>query len=170
MEDTAIRPAREEDTVRVQELRKRGWQDSYVNDETGVTKELLVTQIAKLPVPKSDIEHYHKMLAKPENQNKNLVAIIGDKIIGTVFYDMLENGNGDIGVFVDSKYRGQGIGTKLLRELIMRTPTSLEVTIFAKNKSRELYKKCGFKEVGLEQKHYFTEGVYLPIQRLVLAR
>ncbi len=168
--DFYIRSAKSEDVIPVQELRKLGWQDNYVNPETGVTKELLVTKLASLPVLQSDVDYFISMLQKAGNKDKNLVATYGEKIVGVVFYDELSNGNGDIGVFVDRKYRAQGIGTALLKELVNKTTNTLEVTIFAKNKSRSLYEKFGFKVEGPEEKHFFDEKIYLPSQRLVLQR
>jgi RimJ/RimL family protein N-acetyltransferase len=165
-----VRQAQREDALKVQELRKKGWQDNYVNEETGVTRDILEKKLASLPVPQSDIDYYISTIEKEENRDKSLVAVKDGKIIGVVFYETLENGNSDIGIFVDEKFRGKGVGTKLLDELIKRTTNTLEVTIFAKNKSRQLYKKFGFTEVGEEEKHYFEDNIYLPIQRLVLSR
>lgn len=166
-----IRSAQADDAVRVQELRKIGWQDNYVHPETGVTKEILRDELAKLPVPDSDIQYYLATLSSPENGKFNLVAVDDSgEVVGTIFYEQLKSGNGDIGVFVDREHRGKGIGSALLEALIARTSNDLEVTIFARNKSRKLYKKFGFVEEGDEGMHTFREGVSLPIQRLVLRR
>lgn len=165
-----VRAATSQDTLKVQELRKLGWQDNYVNEESGVTKHILETELAKLPVPQTDIDYFNKTISNQENTGKSLVAEADGNVVGVVMYDTLENGNGDIGVFVDKDYRGKGIGTILLQELINKTDNTLEVTIFSKNKSRNLYKKLGFVEVDSEQKHYFDDSIYLPIQRLVLKR
>jgi len=166
-----IRPANINDAKKVQELRKLGWRDNYESPETGVTREILENDLAKLPVPDSDIKYFQKTLSNPESRKFNLVAIDENgEIIGVVFYELLPNGNGDIGVFVDREHRGKGVGTALLEELISRTTNDLEVTIFAKNRSRGLYKKCGFKEEGEEGTHVFKEGISLPILRLVLRR
>lgn len=153
-----------------QKLRNIGWQDNYVNIESGVTRELLETKLATVPVPQSDIDYYTNMLKKPENKDKNLVAEYNGKIIGVIMYDTLESGNGDIGIFIDRAYRGMGIGSLLLNEQIKKTSSPLEVTIFAKNRSRNLYKRFGFIKVGEEDKHFFDKEVFLPIQRLVLSR
>lgn len=169
-ENISIRPALAVDAQEVQKLRKQGWQDNYVHEETGVTKELLINDIAKLPVEEKNIVWYQQTLRKPLNHEKNLVAVLHDKIIGTVFYDTLENGHGDIGVFVDRDFRGMNIGSMLLEALIARTASNLEVTIFAKNRSRGLYKKYGFEESGPEEKHYFKDNIYLPVQKLLLKR
>lgn len=165
-----IREARISDIPKMQELRKTGWQDNYVNTESGVTKELLQNVLAKMPPSKEDIKFNKGMLKDPKNKGKNLVAVLGEDIVGVVFYNTLDNGNGDIGVFVDRKYRGKGIGTKILEGLIKKTNNTLEVTIFAKNKSINLYRKFGFAQVGEDQKEFFDKNIYLPTKRLVLER
>ena len=129
-----------------------------------------MSKLASLPVPQSDIDFYLTTISKEGNKNENLVAVVGNEVVGVVMYDTLPNGNGDIGVFVDRKHRGLGIGTSLLTELVKNTSNTLEVTIFSKNRSRNLYKKLGFKETGEESKHFFDKTTFLPIQRLVLAR
>jgi phosphinothricin acetyltransferase len=166
-EDIIVRVATKDDAVRVQELRKTGWQDNYVYPEGGVTVELLRDKLAILPPPQEDLDYFVEMIGRPENKSKNLVAVCDGQVEGIVFYDTLDNGNGDIGVFVGRDHRGKGIGKKLLTELIKVSDRPLEVSIFALNKSRGLYKQYGFKEVGEEFKHYFDDSVYLPVQRLV---
>jgi GNAT superfamily N-acetyltransferase len=165
-----LRSATPEDVIVVQTLRKTGWQDNYANPESGVTAEILRTELAPLPPPQKDIDYYIDNIAKPENSQGNIVAIADGRVVGTVFYATLENGNGDIGVFVDREHRGQGVGSALLEELIKRTDNTLEVTIFAKNRSRKLYNNFGFVEAGEEGVHEFKNRTWLPIQRLVLER
>ncbi len=165
-----IRPATKDDTLKVQEIRKRAWQARYVNPESGVTQKLLTTSLAKLPPDHNDIKHYHAMLNKPLNKNKNLVATLNGQVIGTVCYDSLESGIGDIGVFVADGFNDKGVGDKLLDKLIADTDNPLQVIIFAKNPSREFYKRHGFVEDDKEERHYFRDGVYLPTQTLKLSR
>ena len=166
-EDIIVRAATEGDAMRAQELRKTGWQDNYVFPEGGVTAELLRDKLAKLPPPQEDLDYFVKTIGRSENKGKNLVAVCNGEVKGVVFHDTLDSGNGDIGVFVDRYYRGKGVGNKLLAELIKVSDKPLEVSIFALNKSRGLYKQYGFKELGEEFNHYFDDSVYLPVQRLV---
>ncbi|MFA5987202.1 MAG: GNAT family N-acetyltransferase [Candidatus Paceibacterota bacterium] len=165
-----IRSAIVSDVEDVQRLRKEGWQDNYVNEETGVTKELLVNKLAKLPASQEDKNYFINTLSKPENKDKNLVAASDGGVIGVALYETLENGDGYIGVFIDRGYRGQGIGTDLLKELIKRTTNNLMVEIFSKNPSRKLYKNLGFVEDGPIGKCYFDKNIYLPTQKLILHR
>lgn len=165
-----VRPANKNDAYRVQELRKLGWRDNYLYPQGGVTTQVLNERLAILPPSESDMDYFKETISKSQNAEKLLVAEIDGRVEGVIFYETLENGNGDIGVFVSKDYRGQKIGTQLLNELIARTTNTLEVTIFALNKSRNLYKQCGFVEDGEELNHYFDEATHLPIQRLILRR
>lgn len=171
MTDTiTIRPAIAEDAYRAQELRKLGWRDNYVYPEGGVTLQVISDRLAILPPSRADIDYFEETIKKPQNHHMPLVAELNGEVVGVVFYETLENGNGDIGVFVDRKHRGQKIGSKLLAELIARTTNTLEVTIFALNQSKNLYVQHGFVEVGEQAIHHFDETTYLPIQRLILRR
>ena len=137
----------------------------------GVTKEVLETELAVLPPKQTDIDYFtNTILGNPDNASKNLVAEINCLVVGVVFYETLDNGNGTIGVFVDRDFRGYGVGSQLLESLVSQTANTLEVTIFARNKSRGLYKRFGFVEVGPEFTYTFNSGAFLPAQRLVLAR
>lgn len=136
-----------------------------------MTEEVLQTQLAKLPVSESDISYFRDhMLSNPENSPSNLVAKIKNIVVGVIFYEIQQDKSGEIGVFIDREYRGQKIGSKLLEALITKTTNDLQVTIFAKNRSRQLYKQHGFLEDGPETTHTFFEGIYLPVQTLRLKR
>jgi GNAT superfamily N-acetyltransferase len=165
-----IRPASVDDAVRVQELRKNAWRKRYVHPETGVTAELLETELAPLPPTEEDLATYQRMLAKAENRKRNLVAVGADEIVGALTYDTLADGTGDIGVFVADEWNDRGIGDQLLATLIAETANPLQVEIFARNPSREFYKRRGFHEAGAEGRADFTDEAYLPTQVLRLDR
>lgn len=170
LETITVRPATTDDAYSAQILRKHAWQARYVSPETGVTKELIETEIAPLPPSKTDLDYYAKLLSKPANKGRNLVALLNGDVIGTVFYDELADSIGDIGVFVADDYNDKGVGGKLLDALIKATNNSLQVEIYARNPSRGFYKAHGFIEVGNETKHYFNDSAYLPVQVLRLIR
>ncbi len=165
-----IRPATNDDAYRAQELRKLGWQDNYVYPQGGVTSEVLEERLAVMPPSDSDVNYFRETINKAENAGKLLVAEVAGLVVGVCFYETLENGNGDIGVFIDKSYRGQKIGSRLLGTLIEKTSNNLEVTIFSHNKSRNLYKQFRFVEAGEESIYYFDDNVFLPTQRLMLER
>ena len=163
-----IRPAAEADADIVQRLRKHAWRTRYVHLETGVTRAVLENELAVLPPTDSDLSYYRAMLADPRNHN--LVAVLDGRVVGTVTYGRSEDDVGSIGVFVAEGFDGTGVGDTLLSSLIASTSEPLEVIIFARNPSREFYRRHGFREHGPEFEHHFREGVSLPVQRLRLER
>lgn len=167
---SAIRPATDEDADAVQRLRKHAWRARYLHPQTGVTQEVLDNELAVLPPSLDDLVHYREMLRNPSNHGRNLVAVVDDRIVGTVTYGRSEQGIGDIGVFVADGYDDTGVGDALLDSLIANTTEPLDVAIFARNPSREFYRRHGFSEHGDEFEHRFRDGVSLPVQRLRLHR
>jgi predicted GNAT family N-acyltransferase len=165
-----IRSSTEADAVAVQLLRKHAWRARYAHPETGVTQSILDDELAVLPPTDEDVAHYRSMLAKPANRERNLVALIDGRLVGTVTYDRMHEGVGDIGVFVAEAHDGTGVGDALLERLIAISNEPLEVAIFARNPSREFYRRHGFTEFGEEFDHEFRSGVSLPVQRLRLPR
>lgn len=167
--NVTVRQAIAGDAQAVQELRKNAWRKRYINEDTGVTKDVLSNELATLPVQPEDIKYYLENILAA-NPKENLVAILDGTVIGVVFYETLKNGAGDIGVFIADTYNDKGVGDALLERLISQTHNDLEVSIFARNPSRTFYKKHGFVEEGKEHLHEFRRGVSLPIQKLVLHR
>jgi len=167
-EQIEIRPATEVDADAVQRLRKHAWRARYLHPETGVTQAVLENELAVLPPTDSDLAHYRGMLADP--RNRNFVAVLDGHVVGTVTYGHSEGDVGSIGVFVAEGSDGTGVGDALLSSVIASTSESLEVIIFARNPSREFYRRHGFREDGPEFEHHFREGVSLPVQRLRLER
>ncbi|MBP5299106.1 MAG: N-acetyltransferase [Lachnospiraceae bacterium] len=63
----------------------------------------------------------------------------------------------DLSIYIDSEYRGKGIGTALLKKLIEEAGKagywSILCTAFSINKaSIALHKKCGFREIGYRER------------------
>ena len=65
-------------------------------------------------------------------------------------------------IIVDEKYRGKGIGTTLLKELMALAKGCgiqiLHLEVYAGNPAKRLYERMGFVEYGI-QKHFVKEVV-----------
>ncbi len=97
--------------------------------------------------------------------NRNLpvfYAIENDKVVGWVDINASENPmlchRGFLGMGLLKEYRGQGLGKQLLNEAINHARNigleKVELSVYTTNYSAiSLYKKIGFKEIGLI-KHY----------------
>lgn len=73
---------------------------------------------------------------------------------------------GEIGIAIDRRYRGDGIGTELLRTLIREAKKQglrlLTLTCFENNtKAFHLYEKLGFKCIGVIPEALLYKGSYI---------
>ena len=81
-----IRAATVQDADAVQRLRKHAWRARYAHPQTGVTREVLETELAVLPPTSAELAHYSSMLGDPRNAGRNLVALVDGRLAGTVTY------------------------------------------------------------------------------------
>jgi len=95
-------------------------------------------------------------------------AFDADRLIGIAGFDRMDRKRawhrGElVQVYVDSKYRGQGLGEKLIRSVVEYAFTmdgleQIQLIVIAGNKSAfKLYEKIGFRSYGF-QPHYFKVG------------
>lgn len=85
------------------------------------------------------------------------------------------SGVGEFSIYVREGYRGQGIGQRLLRALVDEARRlgywKLVSRVFPHNEaSRRLVARCGFREVGVYEKHGKLEGRWLDtviVERLI---
>lgn len=69
-------------------------------------------------------------------------------------------------IIVDEKYRGKGVGTKLLQELILLAKERfklelIHLEVYEGNPAIRLYERLGFKQYGMQKKFVKDEGRYL---------
>ena len=92
------------------------------------------------------------------NKYKDTMYIITYDNNDVGFYndDFLENGNYEIGnICIDETYRGRGIGTKILLDILEKYKEyDIELQYFKQNRVGELYKRLGFVDNGETNFHY----------------
>jgi len=91
-----------------------------------------------------------------------LVAGLGDKVLGWAALSPTSSrcvyaGVAEVSIYIGEKYKGQGVGTALLEDLIKASEengfwTLQSGIIRDNNASIELHKKCGFREIGIREK------------------
>ena len=91
-----------------------------------------------------------------------LVARCGNNILGWAVLSKTSNrcvyaGVAEVSIYIGEKYKGQGIGTALLTNLIKLSEENgfwtLQSGIISDNlASIALHKKCGFREIGIREK------------------
>lgn len=69
-------------------------------------------------------------------------------------------------IIVDERYRGKGVGSKLLEELILLAKEQfrielLHLEVYEGNPAIRLYQRFGFKEYGRHQRFIKDEGKYI---------
>ncbi|UOQ42919.1 arsinothricin resistance N-acetyltransferase ArsN1 [Halobacillus salinarum] len=107
-----------------------------------------------------------------ENQQRPaVVSIIDETIVGFAYAGEYRSrpcykGVGEFSIYIDGKYRKLGIGKELLLSLIEEAEKlgywKLVSRIFDFNDaSRNLCKSCGFREVGIYQKHGKLDGSWI---------
>jgi phosphinothricin acetyltransferase len=106
-----------------------------------------------------------RIVAELENE------VVGFAVLSQVSERSVYKGVAEVSVYVSKKSRGQGIGQKLLNELILQSETNgfwtLQAGIFSQNKaSIELHKKCGFRIIGVREKIGCLKGKWFSNQFL----
>lgn len=104
---------------------------------------------------------------------KSVVAYVDDTndLVGYVLVLFYGNDNASIAsIAVDSEYRGQGIGVRLMEETMKRLQNVQNVSLNVRISNviaQKLYKGFSFKKVKLEPKYYADgEDAYLMIRKL----
>lgn len=91
-----------------------------------------------------------------------LVARLGDTILGWCALSPTSSrcvyvGVAEVSIYIDERYKGQGIGTVLLTNLIKLSEENEFWTLYSgiirKNTSSiSLHEKCGFRKIGIREK------------------
>lgn len=99
-----------------------------------------------------------------------LVAVQDGVVVGWAGTDPYRSracyvGVAEFSIYIDPMHRGEGIGTTLLAALIEASRAAglwkLLSRIFVENTaSRALCQRCGFREVGIYEKHAKLDGVW----------
>jgi RimJ/RimL family protein N-acetyltransferase len=95
-------------------------------------------------------------------------AFDADRLIGIAGFDRMDRKRARhrgelVQVYLDSNYRGQNFGEKLIRSIVeyaftMEGLEQIQLSVIAANKSAvKLYEKVGFRSYGF-QLHYFKVG------------
>ena len=112
--------------------------------------------------PPVDVERFTRMFtdAIASDQQLRLVAVDRDRIVGNLGLDPERPGILYLGMTIDAEYRGQGVGTAMMRDAIAwaRAQTGvhkIELEVWPHNApGLALYRKVGFEVEGRRRRHY----------------
>ena len=93
-------------------------------------------------------------------------SVVGWAALSPVSTRSVYAGVAEVSVYIDSEWRGRGIGRALLERLVSESERNdiwtLQASIFPENvASISLHKSCGFREVGTRERIGQMEGVWL---------
>ena len=88
-----------------------------------------------------------------------IVAVADGRIVGMIHIEASRHGFGEFGMLVDRGWRGRGVGSALVQEVVDRARGQglhkLCLEVFPHNAAAvALYRKCGFTEEGRRVKQY----------------
>lgn len=129
----------------------------YIN---AISKERTFSNFQGEQITLEEEKRYLEMLLKEMKLDRNVTLLVynGDKLIGgsgIALGNRIENHIGIFGISLAKNFRGEGIGTVLMQEVInesVKQIPSLRIVIlkvFANNTvAFKMYQKFGFKEYG----------------------
>lgn len=125
-----------------------------------------------LQLPYPSREEWRKRLADPPEGHYNLVATVGEQIIGHLRLDTFPKKPrrrhvGTFGISVHDDWQGKGVGAALMQACLDLADNwlnleRLELEVYSDNEAAiRLYERFDFKREGLMLKHAFRDGVYV---------
>ncbi|HEV8426321.1 MAG TPA: GNAT family N-acetyltransferase [Pyrinomonadaceae bacterium] len=124
-------------------------------------------------------EYWRERLAENIDSVYNLVGVIEGRIVGMVSVHTFPNKPrrrhaGAIGICVDEKWQGKGVGIELMRAIVdfadnWLNLTRLELEVYADNKAAiRLYERFEFEVEGTLRQHALRDGQF--IDSIVMGR
>jgi RimJ/RimL family protein N-acetyltransferase len=109
--------------------------------------------------PPVDIDGRAAYFARTAGNSVVAVGVAGGQVIGLLHVEPTRHGFGEIGMCVDSGWRGRGVGASLIQAAISlareRGLHKLSLEAFAHNAAAiALYRKCGFVQEGVRPRQY----------------
>jgi len=125
-----------------------------------------------LQLPYPSLEQWRQRLAEPGDGTYNLVAVVGDRVVGLIGVHTFPNRPrrrhvGAIGISVHNEWQGKGVGTALMRACVDLADkwlnlTRLELEVYTDNEQAiGLYERFGFEREGTLRQHAFRDGHYV---------
>ncbi|MBW8352104.1 GNAT family N-acetyltransferase [Bacillus sp. IITD106] len=158
--EAIVRGARETDLESIMEIYNQGIED----------------RIATLETEAKDISYMVDWFKQHQNRYSVVVAEEGNKIIGWASLNPYNNrcaydGVADISVYISKEYRGKGVGGKLLSTLEIKAEEhnfhKLVLFTFPFNRlGQGLYKKMGFREVGVFKNQGILDGEFVDVMAM----
>ncbi|NHC41312.1 N-acetyltransferase [Bacillus sp. MM2020_1] len=160
MNEVVIREAINSDIISIQTIYNQGIEDRIATLETEI----------------KDGSYMMDWFEKHKGRYKVIVAEDEDQIVGWAALNQYNNrcaydGVADISVYISRDYRGKGIGKKLLADLESHAEENgfhkMVLFTFPFNQlGKGLYKKMGFREVGIFKNQGIIDGEFVDVMAM----
>lgn len=92
---------------------------------------------------------------KQINDYKNIIC--EGKIVGSFLITNNHDTHLIDEIYLESDYRGKGIGTKVIKNIISSIDDNVYLWVYKNNKAVNLYKRLGFKIINTTETRYYME-------------
>ena len=134
------------------------------------THPKLYANTMQLPYPSR--EQWRQRLSEPGDGTYNLVAVVGDKVVGMFGLHTFpgrprRHHAAAVGLTVHEDWHGKGVGSALMRAGLNLADnwlglTRLELEVYTDNEAAiRLYERFGFEREGLLRQHVYRDGHYV---------
>ena len=124
----------------------------------------------QLPYPSREL--WRRRLSEPEDGTYNLVAVVGERVVGMFGLHTFPNRPrrhhaGAVGMSVHDDWQGKGVGSALMRAGLDLADnwlglTRLELEVYTDNEPAiRLYERFGFEREGTLRRYAFRDGRYV---------
>jgi L-amino acid N-acyltransferase YncA len=157
IESLTIRPANDADLVAIRAIYNEGVAD----------------RVATLETDPRTVEDIADWWDQHDGRYTVLVCIENSEVVGWASLNRFSHrcahaAIADLSVYVARTHRGRGLGFSLLTALepLARTAGFHKIVLHALNANehgKQLYRKCGFAEVGVFKEHGLLDGQYVDV-------
>ncbi|KZE40862.1 GCN5 family acetyltransferase [Brevibacillus parabrevis] len=136
----------------------------------------IVDRIATLESEVKDYNYIRKWFDEHQGRYTVLVAEVDNTIIGWASLNRYSNrcaydGVADLSIYIERDYRGKGVGKVLLRKLeeTARSHQFYKIVLFTfpfNGLGQGLYKKCGYREVGVFHNQGILDGNFVDVMAM----
>lgn len=157
----SIEVPKEGDETAIGEVHYQSWLETYKDDESGITEDVIKELIGFVNTPEGNEYRKHVFAEARENPDKVLYRVIrkGNKIVGFMHCTKEDAYNELGGLYLLNEIKGTGVGDRLMKEFLewadKHKPSLLEV--FSTNeRAQSFYEKYGFERTG-KPEHFFKK-------------
>ncbi|KGE21031.1 arsinothricin resistance N-acetyltransferase ArsN1 family A [Paenibacillus wynnii] len=130
-------------------------------------------RIATLEIEVKDLKYMEAWFQEHQGRYLVLVAVLDGEVAGWASLNPYSHrcaysGVADLSVYIDRKFRGQGVGTSLLQSLETAAAElhfhKIVLYTFPFNQNGQgLYRKMGYREVGVFEKQGVMDNKYIDV-------